>query len=219
MKKLLSIVLVLTFILCLSGCSLGSFKVPDVQDVEQSVAENILSSNGFIPSIKYEYNDITEEGNVIRTDPSCDSVTAPNSKITVYVSKGPSYVAASNSRAQWYYLSSGEDTWNFNNPYIDNGVLYINCYAVSFACPMKWQDRYGKGEIIGIASVTDTFDKTIPVSAKYEKQSWAANETQSFILEIPLKDLDTSKPTDMYLRLYTDNNSDNDVRINFFMSW
>ena len=82
---------------------------------------------------------------------------------------------------------------------------------------MEWKDRYNDGELIGIGSITDTFDKTIPVSAKYEKQTWKANESQSFTLEIPLKDLNVSKPTDMYLRLYT--NNDNDIRINFYITW
>lgn len=75
---------------------------------------------------------------------------------------------------------------------------------------------YDYGKIIGIASITDSFDKTIPVSGKYEKKSWKANESQKFTLEIPLKDLNISKPTDMYLKLFTTNN---DVRVNFYMTW
>ncbi|MBE5939415.1 MAG: PASTA domain-containing protein [Lachnospiraceae bacterium] len=222
MKKLSSILLVCVLVLSLTGCSKIPFldnriAIPDIVDTDEATAKNILSSNGLIPSVKYENNDNVEQGNVIRTEPEIGTKVDKNSKITIYISDGPSYVVASNASAEWYCLSSEDDVWEFYTPCIENGVLYIECYNVTFGCDMEWNDSYNSGELFGIASINESFDKTVPVVAIYEKQSWKANEAQSFILEIPLKDLNVSRPTNMYLRLYTNNESD--VYINFYISW
>lgn len=215
MKKILSLTLaVLLLLMTLTAC--GGKSVPDVANTDEATAKSILSANSLIPSIKYIYDDTVEEGNVISTEPAALTTVSENTKITVYISKGPSYLEASDARISWYHLSDKEDKWEFYTPYIEEGVLYIKCDNVTFGCAMTWQDSYNNGTIIGIASVTDSFDKTIPVSAKYQKKSWKANESQSFTLEIPLKDLNTSKPTDMYLRLYT---TEDNVRVDFYMTW
>jgi len=222
MKKIIILLLVSTMLLCFTACGEtvspnNRITIPDILDTDETTAKNILSSNGLIPSIKYENSEEFEQGNVIRTEPQIGESVEKNSKVTIYISDGPSYISSSDSRIQWWNLSTGDDDWEFYSPYIENNILYINCYNVTFSCDMEWSDRYNNGELIGIASITDSFDKTVPVSAKYEKQSWKANESQSFILEIPLKDLNVSQPTDMYLRLYT--NNDSDIRVNFYMTW
>lgn len=226
MKKFLSIILVL--LICFSMTACGSddtpevtvdntIMIPDIVDTDESTAKNVLSSNGLIPSVKYENSDDVEEGLVIKTEPSVGTSVDKNSKVVVYISKGPSYIEAKDARIQWYSLSSEKDDWEAYTPYIEDGILYIKCHDVSFGCKVKWKDTYNEGRLIGVGSITDTFDKTIPVSAKYEKQSWKANEKQDFTLEIPLNDLNVSKPTDMYLRLYTEDGDD--VRVNFYISW
>ncbi len=228
MKKFLSALLAAIMILSvisLSGCGETSVKepeltVPDVVDTDESTAKNILSSNGLIPSVKYDYDDSIEEGNVIKTEPSVGSAVDKNAKVTVYISKGVSYIRAKDSRASWYYISSGEDDWEWYTPHIENGILYIECFKVTFAADMGWQDRYNEGTLSGEASINDSFVKTVPISAKYQKQTFKANESQSFTLEIPLSDLDVSKPTDLYLRLATTDDSPVQyVRINFYLTW
>lgn len=229
MKKALSLILALA--LCLGLCACGNttatpiattkpdnrIAIPDIADIDEVTAKNVLSSNTLIPAVKYEYNEDVEEGNVIRTEPSIGTKVDPNTKVTIIVSKGPSFLRSSDARIEWYYLSDKEDDWEFYSPYIENGILYIECHNVTFGCSMTWQDTYNKGYLIGDASITDTFDKRVPVSAKYQKQSWKANESQSFTLEIPLNELSVSRPTDLYIRLYTEDSGH--VRVNFYITW
>ena len=240
MKRVLALVMSIIFVLCLAACG-GSavneteapteaptiderITIPDIEDTDEATAKNLLSSNALIPKIEYEYNDSVEQGNVIRTSPNIGSKVDKNSKVTVYISKGSSTVQSTSSRASWKYVSTnGKDNWMFNNPYIIENTLYIECTEVTFARAIKWQDTYNEGKIVGVASITDSFDKTVPVEAKYEKQSWDANEKQTFTIEVPLSDLNESRPTDMYLRLFTDNyddyNNQINVYISFYMTW
>jgi hypothetical protein len=235
MKKAVS--LILASVLCMSLCACGvgntvipetesttipttaenRIAIPDIADVDETTAKTILSSNTLIPSIKYVNDDVVDEGNVIKTEPAIGTKVDPNTKIVIYISTGPAYLESSDARVEWYYLSDKEDKWEFSSPYIRDGVLYIECYNVTFGCAMEWKDPYNKGKLIGVASITDSFDKKVPVSAKYQKQSWKANESQKFTLEIPLSELSVSRPTDIYLRLYTVD--DGDVKVNFYMSW
>lgn len=170
-------------------------------------------SSDLIPNIKYENSNYVLQGNVIKTVPKVGTAVTKNTKVVIYVSKGTSLIVSSDARMEWY---GNQDDWQFHAPYIENGILYIEC-TVAFGYNMEWQDRYNEGKIIGIASVNDTFDKVVPVSASYEKKSWKKGESQSFTLEIPLTDLNVSQPTDMYIALYTENNGD--VQINFYMTW
>lgn len=98
--------------------------------------------------------------------------------------------------------------------------MYIYCYNVVFAAKVKWQDRYNDGKMIGIASVNDTYDKSVPVSAYYTNQEYIANEAQEFVLEIPLGDLDVDKPTSMYIKLFADvNGTSKNIEVSFTISW
>ena len=212
----------LTVIVSLASCGNkppvdNRIKVPDIVDTDEKTAKNVLSTNGLIPSVKYDYDDDIKKGNVFKTEPEVGSKIEKNSKVTVYISKGKSYIKSKDSRIEWYNLSSKNDDWEFYSPYIKKNTLYIKCHNVKFGCNMKWKDKYKDGYIIGDASINDSFDKTVPVQAKYKKQSWKANEKQKFTLEIPLKDLKESRPTDMYLRLYTTKMGD--VKVNFYITW
>ena len=216
-KKIVLFILTITMLLSLVACGEDNrVSIPDVIDTDEASAKNILSSNSLIPSIKYEYDNDIKQGNVIKTTPAVGTQVDKNSKITVYISNGPSYIQSKGSRMEWYSISDGKDDWSFHAPYIEKDVLYIEC-NVAFACAMEWKDTYNEGLLGGIASITDSFDKTIPISAEYEKQSWSANESQSFTLNIPLSDLNISKPTDMYLKLSM--NDGNQIRVNFYMTW
>ena len=197
----------------------NTIAIPDVTEVDEASAKGILSSNGLIPKVEYIYDDDVAKGFVVKTNPEIGTKVEKNTKVTIYVSKGPSYIQAKNSRISWYNISSSRDEWSFYTPYILDGVLYIEC-KVTFAKAMKWQDDHNKGELFGDASINDTFDKTIVVTAKYQKQQWTAYETQSFTLEIPLADLNVDRPTDLNLELNAYMGSEAiDVKISFAMTW
>lgn len=234
MKKVLSLVLAVLMVLAISACgeknenvssetvSEDKIAVPDIENTDEATAKNILSSNGLIPKIENEYDEIIEAGNVIKTDPPVGSKVDKNSKVTVYISKGKSRIDFKSGNITWYNISTEDDWWEADSPYIENNVLYMPCKNVRFSVPMKWHDKNNTGEIHGDACINDTFDKCVPVRAKYEKQSWEANEEQNFTLEIPLSDLSVEKPTDMYLRLFAyKENNDNQIkiRVDFTLTW
>ncbi|MBE5730588.1 MAG: PASTA domain-containing protein [Clostridiales bacterium] len=218
MKKL-SLALISVLIVCsLVGCG-NRITIPDVSDLDESSAKSILSSNGLIPKVEYIYDDNITDGNVIKTSPEIGSTTTQNSQITVYVSKGPSYFSSKDAIISWYNISSSEDYWEFSKPYNNEGILYIDC-DVTFGTEISWSDSYQNGKIIGQASLTDTFDKAVPISAVYQKQNWEAYESQSFILEIPLSDFNENRPSNIHLRLFAYMGNENiNVRINFSITW
>lgn len=205
-------------VLLLTGCGI---KIPDVLDTEEAVAKNVLSSNGFIPVVEYVYHDDTAEGLVVGVSPAVGESADKNSKVTIYVSKGPSIVFSKDSTIHWYHVSSdGEDEWNFYSPYIEEGILKIECHDVKFYKSIEWKDNNGEGTLFGNASINDTFDKTVPIRAKYEKQKFSAKEAQNFTLEIPLSDLNVQKPTNLYIELYAKvAGKEKDISINFTMTW
>ena len=232
MKRVLALVLALVLVVSLAACGGNDGEtvettddnrvaIPDVLDSDETTAKNILSSNGLIPKIEYEYNDYVEQGNVMDVSPGIGSKVEKNSKVTVYVSKGSSIIYSKDSRISWNNISTGDDNWEFISPYIKKETLCIECKNVSFSVPIKWLDKYNDGDLIGEASINDTFSKVVPVKAKYEKQSWKANEKQKFTLKIPLGDLDVSKPTNMYLRLFTEmmDGKSYTVFVSFSMTW
>ena len=195
-------------------------KVPDIEGLDEDTAKNVLSSNGLIPNMEYVYNDAVNKGDVIGTDPGAGTVVQKNQKITVYVSKGPEYIMAADSRITWWNVGNAQDQWQFYTPYIQDNVLYIECYSVTFAANVKWHDDYSTGLIIGEATLNDTTSKVTPISAAYGKQSYAYNEEQSFTLQIPLKDLGVERPAsaDVVLYAYV-NGAWKEINIRFTMTW
>ncbi len=190
--------------------------IPDVYEVDEQTAKNVIFANGLIPAVKYDYNGAVAEGNVFKTEPAIGNEVAKNTKITLYVSLGPAYIEAVDGNIYWYSISEYyEDDWQFYAPYIVKDVLYIEC-EVCFGVDMEWSDDNGTGSLLGIASLTDGFEKTVPIYAEYQKQRWDAYEWQSFTLEIPLKDFDIRRPTDIYTLLYTNHG---EVSVDFYMTW
>ena len=195
-------------------------KIPDIEGLDEDTAKNVLSSNGLIPSVEYVYHDTVKKGNVIGTNPAIGEVAQKNQKITIYVSKGPEYIVAADSRITWWNVGGGEDQWNFYTPYIHDNVLYIECYSVKFAANIKWHDEYSNGRIIGEATLNDTAGKVTPISAVYGKQEYAYNEEQNFTLEIPLNNLDVERPSsvDAVLFAYV-NGAWKNIEIRFTITW
>lgn len=231
MKRIMSVFLLIALVFSFSACNgkqeekateptQETIKVPDVLGTDETTAKNIMSSNGLIPQITYEYDDEVEKGYVITTDPAISTSVNKNGKVKIIISKGPSFIEADDARIGWYNVADGDDDWEFSTPYINDEVLYIDCFNVKFSTPIKWQDKYNNGTIIGEAAINDTFDKTVPCSAVYEKQSWKANEKQTFTLEIPLTDLNETRPTEMHILLYADvNKKHSKISISFTFTW
>lgn len=222
LKRIIAIVLCLVLIFSFASCGKDLVTIPNIMGVDEASAKNVLSSNGLIPVVEYVYNDNVDEGCVTETAPVMGEQVEKNTQVKIYVSKGSSYIKSKDSRISWYNISFYEDDdWEFNNPYISEETLYIECYKVTFGEAITWNDRYKEGKIIGEASINDTFDKTVPVTAHYEKQEWKANESQSFTLEIPLSDLNENRPTTMYVRLfaYNSNNDFININISFSITW
>ena len=147
-----------------------------------------------------------------------------NGEITVICTDGNeicSNIEAYSSTIHWTNISSAKDSWNFMNPYIQGNTLYISCTKVVFAAPLSWNDKNLTGKLKGEASLTDYFNGTkATVSSTYEKQSFAAGEQQSFILEIPLDELNEDRPEKLYLRLEAlVNGKLSYVLINFEIEW
>ncbi len=219
MKKCMAILLIAASVFTASACE--KKVVPDIVGVEEEIAKNVLSSLGLVAKIEYIYDDNMDTGNVVKTEPSSGEKIEENGKVSVYVSKGEKTIFSKASRITWKDISYKDDLWEFYSPYIDEEVLYIDCCNVTFGSAIKWKDKYLSGKIFGEACVNDTFDKTVPVSAVYEKQSWQGGESQKFILEIPLRDLEIKKPTNMYLKLFAvmaDGRNVN-VEVSFSMTW
>lgn len=195
--------------------------IPDIVNIEYTDAKNVLSSMGFIPQVEYENSDTVSEGCVIRCTPQVGALAEKGSKVICYVSKGSSYTISKDSYANWTYITYGiEDEWEFYSPYINDGVLYIECFNVVFGTAMEWRDRYNEGSAAGTASINDTFDKVVPVRVEYEKRKTEANEPQSFTIIVPLSELNVSKPTNMYFRVgITANDQDTNLVFNFSMTW
>ncbi|MBE6664624.1 MAG: hypothetical protein E7603_00200 [Ruminococcaceae bacterium] len=147
-----------------------------------------------------------------------------NGKLTVICTDGEESFAnikSNSSHIWWTNVSSGQDRWNFNNPYIKGSTLYIPCTQVIFAAPFSWNDKTDSGKLTGEAAVTNYFNGIkAKVSGTYEKKEFSANEAQSFILEIPLDELNQEKPEELYLRLEAlVNGKLSYVLINFEINW
>ncbi len=215
MKRIISLVLAGIMLVTLCACS-GLIKIPDILNTEEDVALNVLSSNGLIPTTRYEVSDEVEEGRVIRTEPQIGTSVEKNSKVVVYVSVGPASIISSNAIVNWRNMTEGEDLWEFYRPYIEQDVLYIDC-SVTFASDFEWLDKNDTGTLMGIAALNDSFEKTVPVSAKYNSKQCKANEKQEFMLEIPLNGLGDLRPTNVYLKLYTRDSVT--INVNFDIAW
>lgn len=209
-------------VLLVTACAAGLIyqyrrvKVPELSGVDTYTAKNVLSSKGLIPAVEYMYHPSIEEGQVIRTKPPANTVTERDSKVILYVSKGPAHYYAANAKISWHNISGNRDDWSFDTPFVYEGVLYIDC-MVRFAVEGAWKDTYNSGNIYGIASTSESFKKYIPIEVKYEQKEWAAREKQRIIFTIPLEELNETRPNAVYIQLYTADRTD--VSINFHMAW
>lgn len=203
--------------LLVGGCG-SSLSVPNVEGTKEEPAQTLLASKGLVPVVEYEFGQ-APEGTVLRTIPAAGSSVKPDDRITIVVSKGPARIESKDSTIEWYNIGYGKDDWNFTNPYISDGILYIECEP-KFASSMRWRDPQREGEGFGRASINDSFSKTVPLVISFDSQTNSAGLRQDVILKIPVTDLDIQKPTTLYLELYAASGGrDLTIKINFSISW
>jgi hypothetical protein len=207
-------------VLGLSGCGPQGVAVPDVSGTDSATANSVLSSLGLIPVEKLSASDNVELGKVIETSPPVGTVVDPGSRVEVLVSSGPRILESKSSTIEWFNVSYSEDEWEFYNPTIEDGVLNIEISSVIFRAKVEWRDDNNIGEGFGNASITDTFDKSVPLRIIYDTQSSNSGEAQSLVFKIPVTDLEVQRPTTVYLELYaTVNGVDETINVSFNMSW
>lgn len=191
--------------------------MPDLKGVSVESAEQIVVNNNWIPRVIEESSPTISEGLVTRTNPTEGTLLEPGASVSIYVSSGPALTYVKDAVLEWVNTTNDvADTWNFESPYIYNQKLIINLVDVSLAQDITWKDGGINGTGIGRASITDTFDKTVPIefycgNCKFEKQ-----EIQNLELEIPLGDLDVDKPTQIYVELYAETIT---ISLNFNLTW
>lgn len=191
--------------------------VPNIVGTDESTAKTLLASKGLIPIVEYLFDDNVSTDIVIRTSPAAGNYTSEISSVTIYVSKGPQRIVSKDSRLG---MSIPVTEWEFYAPYIDDGYFYVECINVKFNGSMEWFDKYNSGLGGGKASITDSFDKTVPIQVLYGKMSWKKNEIQSFTIKIPINDLDVKKPTNLYMVLYVKvNGIDDQVIVDISSTW
>jgi hypothetical protein len=220
MRKLVAVVASALVILGISGCGPQGVAVPDVSGTDSATANSVLSSLGLIPVEKISNSDEVEIGKVIGTSPPVGTVVDAGSRVEVLVSSGPRIIQSKDSTISWYNVSYSMDDWNFSNPTIEDGVLNIEVSSVIFMANVEWRDDNNTGEGFGNASISDTFDKSVPIRIVYDTQSNGSGESQSIVLKIPVTDLEVQRPTTVYLELFANVNGVKDtIELSFNMSW
>ena len=185
----------------------NTIKIPDIEKLDITTAKTLLAGKGLIPKVEYEYNNDYDYDLVIRTEPAIGSEVEEDTPITLYVCKGPSFYEIEDAVGWIKNINNIDDfVWNkeapdgigtkwFYNLYAKEGYLYI---TVGLRCTSKYDiEFYGD---FGTASISDTFDKTVPIKLIYD--SAIVNnkgEATEFELKIPLTDLGVQKPTNIYV--------------------
>lgn len=219
MKKRISgtIAVLLSVVLFITACSSGT-KVPDVSGSEVETAKTVLAALGFVPIVVEKVSESVEAGLVIESFPGAGESLPPGSKVEVTISSGPKRITSKSAYASWN-VGAGED-WLYDDDYIEDGTLYIIFSNVKFEAKVKWWDPNKSGSGFGSASVTDTFDKTVPLEIEWQRQSNANGEAQLITLKVPVDDLDVQKPTTMFLRLFAEvNGAYDEIGVNLSFSW
>jgi len=192
----------------LLGCS-TKVAIPDVIGADESTAKTILTDNGIVPIVEYDYNQNFAEGIVYKMQPQVNSKVEKNSKVTISVSKGKELIYSTDSVLSWYHVYGSEsDYWEFENPYIGRGYLIVNLTpTINSKYPFEWEEY-------GYASINDTFSKSVPIRFK------PISNYGDYTLEIPLDDLDIKKPTTLYIQLNAlINNQQKEVNLELRISW
>ena len=204
----------------LTGCGASKVKLPDLAGSDLASAKTLITNLGLVPVVTENYSDDVESELVIGTAPPAGIEVEPSSKVTIWISKGPKLVTSANSTMSWTYVSYGDDDWNFASPYIEEGKLHIKFTDVKLMATVKWKDDQKNGYGFGLASITDTFNKTVPLQINWDKQYNGYGKSQDLEVVIPMTDLDVQRPTNLYMKLYAYiDGSDDEVKLDLSITW
>jgi len=210
--------LLLSVLLFVTACSVGT-RVPDVSGSDVETAKTVLASLGFVPTVTERASDSIEAGIVIESNPPSDETLSPGSKIELVVSSGPQRITSKDGTATWRVVRA-VDGWEYEFPYIEDGTLYIVFRDLGFEAIVEWYNPNPSGDGFGHASISDTFDKIVPIKFYWERKLSEYGQAQDITLEIPVGDLDVQKPTTMYIRLFSEVNGQyRDIELDLTFAW
>ena len=219
--KFLGVFAGLISVLLLAACGAGGVKIPDLSGTDLASAKTLVTNLGLVATVTEQYSDDVETGLVIKTKPPAGTTVDQSSKLKIIISKGPKIITSKDSQISWTNVSYyGSDDWNFSSPYIEDGNLKINCTDVKLAASVNWREDQTNGYGYGLASITDTFDKSIPLKLLWDKKYVSYGQKQDLKIVIPVTDLDVKKPTTLFLKLYGEiNGDDSAVYLTFNITW
>ena len=219
--KFLGVFTGLISVLLLAACGAGGVKIPDLSGTDLDSAKTLVTNLGLVATVTEQYSDEVETGLVMKTNPPAGTTVDQSSKLKIIISKGPKMITSKDSQISWTNVSYyGSDDWNFSSPFIEDGKLKINCNDVKLAASINWREDQDNGYGYGLASITDTFDKSIPLKLLWDRKYVSYGQKQDLEIVIPVTDLDVKKPTTLYLKLYGEINGDDDtVYLTFNITW
>jgi hypothetical protein len=99
-------------------------------------------------------------------------------------------------------------------------MLHVKFTKVNLQAVVKWKDDQKNGYGFGLASISDTFNKTVPLQINWERQYSNFGQSQAFEVVVPITDLDVQRPTNLYMKLYAYiDGSDEEVKLDLSITW
>ncbi len=207
--------LILITCLCLATASCGrnqppistpepemqKIKIPDILGLDESTAKTLLAGKGLIPKCEYGWNSEYPEGQVAIVNPNVGSMVAEDDVVTLTISKGPAYYELKDAVGYMKNVynveafSWDDNTKGFYNVYVKEGYLCIDMYI---CCVSDYKiSFYGN---FGSASLTETFNKTVPMIVNYESKNVDNTGKATFFgIQVQLSDLGEKRPTSIYI--------------------
>ena len=218
-KKLITTLLLVTvFAAVLTGCS--RTEVPDIMNKKEEKAVEMVKEAQLIPIVEYEYRETDEKGKVFKTRPKITASVKKNSEVVMYISKGPEKIISKNAYCKWTTMGKNKDAWGFTLPYVDKGILYIDCNNVVLSDSIKWIESSEESVSSAQASLTEEFEEAVAAKVKYEKEFVKATEPQRIILAVPVEELQEEKPENLSFKIpWEKNGVREDFRIDFNITW
>lgn len=204
----------------------NSITIPDISELDENTAKTLLARKGLIPKITYEYDDSIEEGLVVKTVPEISSKVCEDDVVTIIVSMGPELYFTSEAVGyiknvygiDAFDWGDNDDNWTkkFTNVFVYRNYLFI---SMSLKCRSNYEIEFYKD--FGTASLTEDFSKSVPISVIYDTKKVDNNGgITDFAVGIPLEDLGTKKPTDVYIEFdFTVDGIREDFEAGFTLAW
>ncbi len=217
-KNMSALLLTAVLVSILTGCT--RTEVPDIMNKKEAKAVEMVKEAELIPIVEYEYREDDEKGKVFKTRPRITASVKKNTEVVIYVSKGPEKIVAKSAYCKWSAMGKNKDKWEFTLPYVDKGILYIDCHNVVLSDSVKWEKSSEEGVGIAEVSLTEDFEEIIPAKVKFDKEAFASYEPQRLILAVPVEALKDEKPATLSFRLAAEKNGKREgVRVDFTITW